>query len=115
MMLLSEFLEKLTTEAETVEFSNTMAVIEAYYTFTESAFSNGQQHNAAGENSGSCKIFSFSQLNGLSEAQTLACFGSYYRDDVLGFPDATDHQNIRQFIANGWAGIRFSDNALTSK
>lgn len=115
MMLLSEFLEKLTTEAETVEFSDTMAVIDANYTFTERAFSNGEQHNAAGENSGSCKIFSFAQLNSLSEAQTLACFGTYYRDDVLGFPDATDHQNIRQFIANGWAGIRFSGNALTSK
>ena len=63
-----------------------MAVIESQYNFTETAFTNGQQSNAANENLGSCKLFSFAKLNGLSEAQTLACFGAYYRDDVLGSP-----------------------------
>ena len=114
-MLLSDFLTKLNTQPETIEFTDTMAVIEANYTFSETAFTNGQQSNAAGENSGSCKIFSFAQLNGLTEQQTLACFGIYYRNDVLGNPDASDHQNIRQFMINGWSGIRFYSAPLVSK
>ncbi|MEL0658216.1 HopJ type III effector protein [Psychromonas arctica] len=114
-MLLSDFLTKLNTQPETIEFADTMAVIEANYTFSETAFTNGQQNNAAGENSGSCKIFSFAQLNGLTEQQTLACFGIYYRNDVLGNPDASDHQNIRQFMINGWSGIRFDSAPLVSK
>ena len=115
MMLLSDFLAKLNKQPKTIEFSDTMAVIETNYDFTETAFNNGQQSNAKGENSGSCKIFSFAKLNTLSEAQTLACFGSYYRDDVLANPEANDHQNIRQFIVNGWAGINFDCAALVSK
>ena len=38
--------------------------------------------------------------------------GDYYRVDVLQHPDATDHQNIRQFIQYGWAGITFEGCAL---
>ena len=114
-MLLSDFLTKLNTQPETIEFTDTMAVIEVNYTFSETAFTNGQQSNAAGENSGSCKIFSFAQLNGLTEQQTLACFGIYYRNDVLGNPDASDHQNIRQFMINGWSGISFDSAPLVSK
>ena len=57
-----------------------------------------------GENSGSCKIFAFAQLHHLDEASTLACFGAYYRDDVLKHPQGSDHQNIRQFINTGWQG-----------
>lgn len=40
-------------------------------------------------------------LNHLDEDSTLACFGSYYRDDVLKFPDGTDHGNIRRFMRDG--------------
>lgn len=114
-MTLEHFFTKLKAQPERVEFTDTMAVIDANYVFTETAFSNGVQQNVAGENSGSCKIFSFAQLNELSEAQTLACFGIYYRDDVLDHPEASDHQNIRQFIINGWAGINFSTAALRVK
>ena len=114
-MLIITFLEKLSTTPQAIEFADTMAVIEENYEFKATAFNNGQQKNAEGENAGSCKIFSFAQLNKLSEAQTLACFGTYYRDDVLAHPDAQDHQNIRQFIINGWAGIDFAGTALTAK
>ena len=114
-MTLEKFLEKLNTQPESIEFTETMSVIENQYQFTETAFTNGEQSNAAGENSGSCKLFSFAKLNQLSEAQTLACFGAYYRDDVLAHPDADDHQNIRQFIINGWSGVKFSAEALTIK
>ena len=114
-MTLDNFLQKLNTKPESIEFTETMSVIESQYHFTETAFTNGQQSNAANENLGSCKLFSFAKLNGFSEVQTLACFGAYYRDDVLGHPDADDHQNIRQFMINGWSGIQFSAEALTAK
>jgi hypothetical protein len=71
--------------------------------------------NDAGKNNGSCKLFSFARLNKLSPQQTLHCFGAYYRDDVLKHPEGTDHQNIRNFIKTGWAGIEFSGSALTPK
>lgn len=114
-MSLQAFLSKLAAQPETIDFTETMAVIEKNYLFTETAFENGKQSNAAGENSGSCKIFAFAQLNDLPEQQTLACFGDYYRKDVLVHPEASDHQNIRQFMENGWAGIKFQGEALTAK
>lgn len=114
-MLIKAFLDKLDTTSESIEFTETMAVIEANYLFTETTFSNGKQKNKAGQNSGSCKVFAFAQLQNLSELHTLACFGIYYRDDVLKFPENDDHQNIRQFMANGWSGITFSACALVKK
>ncbi len=114
-MSLTAFLEKLTSAPQSVEFSDTMTVIEDNYEFSDTHFSNGVQENAAGQNSGSCKIFAFAQLHNLSQAQTLACFGSYYRDDVLAHPQADDHQNIRQFMINSWKGIEFSAAPLTAK
>jgi len=60
-------------------------------------------------------LFSFAKLQGLTEEQTLACFGIYYRDDVLKNPDADNHQNIRNFIKTGWAGIEFDDLALVAR
>jgi hypothetical protein len=60
-------------------------------------------------------LFSLAQLQNLSEAQTLACFGRYYRDEVMNDPDGDSHQNIRNFIKTGWSGISFSGVALSSK
>ena len=85
------------------------------YEFTPSAFRNGELQNAAGQNSGSCKIFSFAKLQKLSAEKTLQCFGDYYRVDVLQNPQATDHQNIRNFIEFGWNGIDFEGSALRAK
>jgi len=82
--------------------------------FTPTAFKNGLQHNAATENQGSAKVFSFAQLQGLDQTQTLSLFAEHYAS-VLATPDATDHQNIRQFMLNGWDGIEFDGTALTAK
>ena len=61
------------------------------------------------------KYFLFAQLNGLDQAQTLSLFAEHYAA-VLATPDATDHQNIRQFMQNGWDGIQFGKGqALTAK
>ncbi len=114
-MHIAAFLENLNTQTESITFSDTMAVIEANYEFTPTAFSNGDTENAADTNNGSCKIFAFGLLNNLDEAHTLACFGDYYRKDVLENPEGSDHQNIRNFIKLGWAGIEFSGEALSNK
>ncbi|RTZ67610.1 MAG: type III effector [Aquificaceae bacterium] len=111
-MNLDTFLNKLNKTPEKIEFADTMAVIENNYDFTETAFSNGDLYNAAGENSGSCKLFSFATLQHLDTEQALACFGAYYRDDVLLQPEGNNHQNIRHFMDTGWGGIKFEGNAL---
>ncbi|MCK5813740.1 MAG: HopJ type III effector protein [Cocleimonas sp.] len=110
-----DFLNRLKSSPDTVEFDNIMAVIEQHYYFTETTFTNGDLRNEAGENSGSCKLFYFAQLQGLNQQQTLACFGSYYRDDVLKHPDADNHQNIRNFMETAWNGIAFEGEALKIK
>ena len=114
-MNLDTFLQRLNDAPEQIEFEETMAVIEGNYAFTPSAFRNGGLSNEAGQNSGSCKLFGFAQLQGLSPQQTLACFGRYYREDVLQHPDGSDHQNIRNFMQSGWEGITFEGQPLTRK
>lgn len=107
--------EKITQAPENITFSEVISHIDAHYDFTPTRFTNGTAVNEAGQNNGSCKIFSFAKLQGLTQDQTLALFGDYYRVDVLGNPDGTDHQNIRNFILQGWEGIRFEGEALKEK
>ena len=114
-MILPNLLQKLSSDPAGVTFDETIAVIEVGYEFHETAFWNGGVSNGAGENNGSCKIFAFGGLNNLTEQLTLHCFGEYYRTDVLGNPDGSDHQNIRCFMQTSWAGIQFDGPALTRK
>lgn len=114
-MDLKDFLQKLNDTPERIGFNDTLALIDALYDFTPTAFSNGSARNEAGQNNGSCKLLSFAKIQGLSQQQTLACFGDFYRKDVLGNPGGTDHQNIRNFIKTGWAGITFEGEALNPK
>ena len=99
-----------------VEFKDTIAVITDHYHYTPARFTNGLGEDAlvneSGTNEGSCKIFSFARLHELGEQHTLALFGGYYRDDVLGNPEGRDHGNIRNFMKYGWAGIHFEGEAL---
>jgi len=114
-MKLTDFLNKLNTAPDTIEFADTMAVIDRLYEFTPTAFDNGELCNQAGQNNGSCKLFAFAKLHGLSQVQTLACFGTYYRNDVLIHPDGSDHQNIRNFMKSGWDGIRYESSPLKQR
>jgi hypothetical protein len=114
-MLLDTFLQKLTTTPNTVEFTDTIAVIDLLYDFTPTAFKNGELHNAANQNNGSCKLFAFAKLQGLNKEQTLACFGAYYRKDVLEHPAGTDHGNIRNFIKYGWDGVVYTGEPLQQR
>ncbi|GIZ09273.1 HopJ type III effector protein [Flavobacterium sp. UMI-01] len=114
-MTLQSFITKLKETPNDIAFADTMAVIEENYDFTPTAFKNGDTHNAAGTNSGSCKLFAFAQMQQLTKEETLACFGSYYFDEVLGDPEGDNHQNIRNFMKYGWDGIEFEGIALNFK
>ncbi|MCW8194857.1 HopJ type III effector protein [Proteobacteria bacterium 005FR1] len=114
-MTLNDLLEKVRTDPESVEFDEVIKVIDENYSYEPTRFKNGHIVNEAGQNQGSCKIFYFAQLHALSETETLALFGKFYREDVMGNPAGEDHQNIRNFLLDGWAGIRFEGPALTEK
>jgi len=114
-MTKKELLQQLIDNPEQVEFSTVISVIDMNYDYQPATFTNGDTTNDAGSNEGSCKIFAFAQLNNLDQAATLACFGGYYREDVLQNPDVDDHANIRNFMRSGWDGIHFKSVALSSK
>jgi len=118
-MTVESLIKLIKLHPEEIQFEQVMNVISTYYQYTPTQFTNGlsneQVLNKAGENEGSCKIFSFAKINNLSELETLACFGKYYREDVLEHKEATDHANIRAFMKHGWRGIVIEDSALTLK
>lgn len=113
-MKLEVFKAKLKESPESIEFTETMAVVEDNYNFKPTAFKNGALHNESGQNSGSCKVFAFAIEQGLTKEETLACFGKYYYSDVLQNPNATDHQNIRNFMKSGFEGLSFEGEALAA-
>lgn len=114
-MNISVFKAKLKNTPNTIAFSETMQVIEANYEFTPTAFKNGNLENEEGQNSGSCKLFAFAKAEGLSKADTLACFGQFYFEDVLKDPNGSGHQNIRNFMNTGFDGLTFERHPLTKK
>lgn len=114
-MQLSKFLNKLSSTPELIDFDETIAVIDQFYRFTPVEFVNGDLVNKAGQNIGSCKILAFGKLHGLPESEVLACFGKFYREDVLKNPQGNDHLNIRNFSKSGWRGVSFARLALSPK
>ena len=114
-MTVSDYLQTLKTNPSALEFQDFMDIIDAHYVFTPTGFTNGGLVNRADQNQGSCKVFSFARLHGLTAAQTLACFGQYYRQDVLQNPAGEDHQNIRNFMKTGPAGVTFDSDTSPLK
>ncbi|TDS18492.1 HopJ type III effector protein [Maribacter caenipelagi] len=111
-MTLEEFKNKLKTSPKEINFSDTMVAIDSKYSFTPTAYTNGAIRNEVGQNSGSCKLFSFAIKEGFSKEETLACFGQYYFDEVLLDLKGSSHQNIRNFIETGFEGLSFDGEAL---
>ena len=111
-MTVIELIDKINCQPDDIDFAEVIATIDVHYKYTPTGFRNGNTYNEAGSNEGSCKIFAFARLNDLDEKQTLACFGKFYRDDVLGNPHGDDHANIRNFMQHGWGGIEFEGDAL---
>ena len=113
-MRLEEFLTRVHA-GERVTFPESMAVVGAYYDYTPTRFVNGGVVNEAGSNEGSCKLFYFAKLHGLSVEQTLGLFGDYYWQDVLQHPDGAGHANLRAFLREGWANVAYDGAALREK
>lgn len=101
-------------EQKQSKFENVLAFINTNFVFKETAFTNGDLSNSATENQGSCCVFAVAQLFDLSKEQTLVLFAEHY-DNVLENPNTDNHQNIRQFMKNGWNGIQFEQTPLTEK
>lgn len=117
-MSIDELLNQLETHPKQIHFATVIATIEANYDYTPRTFTNGAGEdtvtNTVGTNAGSCKVFSFAQLQNLSKQQALLLFGEHYRK-VLETPGETDHANIRTFMRHGWTGINFAAPALQTK
>ncbi len=113
-MIIQEFKTKLKANPTSINFVETMQVIENNYKFTPTAFTNGDIKNNAGENSGSCKLFAFAKLQKLQKEETLFCFGEHYKS-VLEDKNGDSHQNIRNFMKSGFEGLSFNGEALALK
>ena len=116
---LETLLEQIKNTPEKTEFNDVISIIDEHYRYIPTRFTNGTDNdvviNTAGQNEGSCKIFSFARMNNLNKEQTLNCFGHYYRDDVLNNPEGQDHANIRTFMKHGWKHVSFESEALKRK
>ncbi|MCB1614674.1 MAG: HopJ type III effector protein [Pseudomonadales bacterium] len=108
---IDELLQLIRTSPESVSFTQVIEIIDTCFHFTPKPFINGTVNNPAGENQGACKIFAFAQDYRLDQEQTLACFGDYYRIDVLQRPEGKDHANIRQFMKSGPSGVLFHEGS----
>lgn len=115
MLELERFLHRLRTRPQSIEFPDTLALINRLYRYVPTGFRNDDLVNEAGRNTGSCKLFAFARLHDLDEPTTLALFGAYYRADVLRDPDGDSHPNIRRFMVTGWSGIEFDDVPLRAR
>jgi hypothetical protein len=113
-MTINDLMIQLRSAPTSIEFKQVMQVIDQFYDYTATGFTNGDLVNEASSNQGSCKIFCFARLNGLTPLETLSLFGVYYRHDVLSNPGGTDHGNIRNFMVTGWAGVKFANLPLTA-
>lgn len=101
-------------DSKEIQFKDILDYIAERYDYTPSAFQNGNQYNAEHENQGSARVFSFARLHGLSTEDTLKLFAEHY-EAVLSTPEGIDHQNIRQFMQNGWEGVKFDREVLEEK
>jgi len=112
-MTQEEYLEELKSGAK-MKFEELISIIDDDYSYTPSAFTNGEVENTADENQGSAKLFCFAAIHQLSPLETLHCFGQHYQD-VLDTPESDSHANIRNFITCGWNGLKFSAPVLNRK
>lgn len=105
-------LEKLNNNE--IIFADVLTFIDDNYNYTPTAFTNGNQENAIDQNQGSAKVLAFAKLNDYTENDTLKLFAEHYKA-VIKTPNGTDHNNIRQFMQNGWNGVSFENDVLTKK
>ncbi len=118
-MTINELLTLIKTHSENINFDDVIQVINNHYQYTPTRFSNGKGANIiinkSGTNEGSCKIFAFAKRHQLTKQQTLACFGKYYREDVLQNSDGNNHANIRTLMSYSLEDINFDNPVLIDK
>ncbi len=108
-------LDLIRDKKEEIQFGEVISHIDENYNFSPTSFRNGEFQNESGQNNGSCKVFQFAIINKLNKEETLACFGDYYRKDVLENLEGNDHQNIRNFMKHGFDGLVFDSMTLHPK
>lgn len=108
----NNILEQL--EAGNLNFSGVLALIDEQYIHTATAFKNGDQYNGESENQGSARVLYYAYINKLDKTNTLRLFAEHYQN-VLDNPNATNHQNIRQFMVKGWDAVEFEGTVLSPK
>ncbi|AMR33389.1 HopJ type III effector protein [Mucilaginibacter sp. PAMC 26640] len=101
-------------KTNTVAFKKVLEFIDTYFLHQPTAFKNGNLYNEASQNQGSARVFAIAKINNLTVDDTLLLFAEHYQA-VLADPVGTDHQNIRQFMSHGWAGIEFEGVSLIAK
>lgn len=104
-----ELLERV--KNKDILFAEIISFIESNYEYYPTAFKNGNLYNESNQNQGSAKVLYFAYLNQLEKEDTLLLFAEHYQN-VLENPEAENHQNIRQFIQNGWDGVQFETVTL---
>ena len=102
-----DLVQAVNNSPETIEFNDVITLVDSAFAFTPTAFTNGDITNEANQNNGSCKLLALGQHLKLNQAQTLALFGRFYREDVLNNPEGNDHANIRNFMKTGHEGVAF--------
>ena len=112
-MTKDEFLYILKS-GKSISFEDFMQLIDTHYHFQAINFKNGHLSNGKHENQGSAKVFGFAKIHHLSALETLHIFGEHYLN-VLCNPNEDSHQNIRQFMQNGWAGVVLDVQPLREK
>jgi hypothetical protein len=93
-----------TLRSNTTTFAEVLTFIDTQYQHVPTAFKNGAVYNDETQNQGSAKVFAFARQNDLPAEDTLTLFAEHYQA-ILADPNGVNHQNIRQFMAHGWAGI----------
>ncbi len=111
----TQLIDLVNSKSHDFEFKDVLATIDTHFDFIPTAFKNGNTFNEANQNNGASKVFAFAKIFSLNQEQTLALFAQYYWVDVLENPTATDHANIRNFMAYGWEGIEYLGKALLEK
>ena len=106
------FLASLRSEDH--RFADTLAFIDANYSYQPSAFTNGGVHNSREQNQGSCKVLAMAVDTGLTDQQALQCFAEHYAA-VLADPQGDAHANIRALMAHGLAGVSFERQPLSRR
>jgi hypothetical protein len=104
-----ELLERV--KNKDILFAEILSFIESNYEYFPTAFKNGNLNNESNQNQGSAKVLYFAHLNQLDKEDTLLFFAEHYQN-VLENPEAENHQNIRQFMQNGWDGVEFETVTL---